>query len=415
MILFLHSVDNQLIMKTILSCIVLFLTRYALIADTNVHTLSAYVYLGEEEDFHVFTTLMFFWYQNNAIIATPGIPTNVTNGAFTVTQMVDDINGPCYTFTLFVSSALLLPVSQFKPTAFTLSMDNVTISLLNQTHDSVTSGNFVYNASIDFCSTMFRDSSPQRMDSTNTIINILRITFENYPSNLILKISDFENDNEIYYKNVFGETTQDSSKYDYFNNTVTFPNMKNGCFNIYMIDPWYQDIDIDSSLNHVRYVIYLNNKTIKYGGYYSDVEITSFCTNSTNTVCLHPKECQNVTIDDAHMVQGWGYQSYYGAIVSMDINPLNFYGANSFQNGKIIPLTQADYNVKWNCEGAFSCYNMNTIHHYSNNWQANCNGWHSCSRSSGRYQTEFYNAYDFYWYVIVYTHTHNEINMFLLL
>ena len=351
-------------------------------------------------------------------------PTNIysypiftdTNPIHTI--IANDNNlGPCYTIYLEALNGDHASIP-FERSSFGVLFDGFWMSLPNQTHT------FDHNLETDtfsinmyWCSILFASLTPS--DTTGNTERRLSISFESYPSNLVLQIYI---NTLIFYKNNFGETTatttsatsrttgisNSNSNYDYnYNYSIVFPNIISTCFNISIIDHNYQDIDLDSSLNHVRYIITLNNKTVKYGGYYSRYEITTVCTFDTS-FCITPNECNNVTMDKSEtIVQGWSYKSYYGSILSnVDDSGLNLYGASSFENGSIVSGVFEYHFQEWLCNGVQSCYNAHfdsityfiTLNTY-------CQGWSACSRLNitrqvNQYHVD-YGSIAFHWYVFV--------------
>lgn len=314
-----------------------------------------------------------YLYQNDSLLNSYWL-TPYTNTTWTT--QVDDQQGQCYEFVLSISTV----ETNFEQTAFMLTFDDKPISLINQTHldDDFTT-------SIQFCSDLFRNNTPSDF-YTHTYnytysTNTLSITFESYPTKLTLEIYNNNDPNTVYYKNEFSDTTQDSTKYSKYNNTIIIPNIQDGCYDIYMIDEYYDDLE--SSLNHIRYIITFNNNTIKYGGYYSSDELTSFCTNDS-LFCVGPNSCSNVTNIDISdtTTSGSSFKNYYASVISGASNAnLNFYGSNSFENGYILDASFTDGDKEFNCNGVFSCSNATfaEITTASKNLEIFCQGFESCS------------------------------------
>ena len=318
--------------------------------------------------------------------------------------------GSCYTYQLFQFADQDIPRS-----SFIIYFDSKRISMFDD-YQSVSTNKI--GASIYFCSTMFRFNTPNTnimntyYNQTYDNLNQLKITFESYPSNLIFKITKKNNENFVYYKNQFGDISYNYNyNYNYNMSTSTrnliLENIKHGCYDIYIIDENYNnDIEIDSTLNHVNYIIKFNNKTISYGGYFSEYELTSFCTSDSyiDSICIEPNNCINTFIPNPNSttINGWSFKSYYKThIDDAPDSILNFYGSNSFEHGLIDRTYNRyfrNYPSNVNCAGSFSCLNSkwDYIQFDALGGRFYCNGFQSCSKIYLRFVT--ITSYEWYAY-----------------
>ena len=330
-------------------------------------------------------------------------------GSFTAQETVtnvyqftynNDSAANCYTYFLTSFDDNVVGFDFVRPSYYFLFSNEGVLSLKGQTHsyeyDFCSS---VYCVRLYFCADLFNTWNKYASNNNNN----LSIAFESFPTGLKLQITNTD-ENIIYYSNSFDAVAAHEKVWsNEYNQSLEFRGIKSGCYEIIFMD---SDFDaIESSLNHVNYIIYLNDTVVNYGGYFAESETNAFCT-SDDYFCVTPYDCQNARFSseiDGEELQFASYKCYFNTYFSM-MTDCTIYceGSYSFENGVIGSIIMIFEYTILNCNGLFSCLNvtLSNIVSVFKGISINCNGFHSCDSikpkiSSSQPNTEFV----FSWYV----------------
>lgn len=304
--------------------------------------------------------------------------------------------------------------------SYSLYIDDKLATLRHQTHTYQRSS-FQFWASVYYTQSYICYYNFTNTTTTTTNNNNLTIAFEGFPDNVTLEIYK---DGTLCYENSFDDTATATTSTELIvtsavnnnykninllDNTIsqsqklTFNNIKDGCYDIIFNDYYFDAID--SSLIHTKYVIYYNDKIIKYGGYYAESESYTFCTNDKFYLqCMIPFQCENIPFDRTYQesIVGNSYKSFYNSTFTYDEDPrYYFYGSYSFENGIVDYVTNDRLDGTWTCQALFACKNskLNKVN-VINPMTIRCQAYRSCENLYQLYWIYHDFGFDFHWCVM---------------
>ena len=312
------------LMMTLLFMILVFITQRVRTLDLSFDLKKPSNY----DDGSVFVTVMHFYTGRSSLMFE--YDTSDEEGNLSPYEIY---NYGCYTFKMFHSTFGIGSIYITEPPSYTLYLNNNAISLNNQTYAGTKSFYYALSSTIYFCLDMFNIDeetestfTTEKDDDDNDddlLSYLLTIEMTQYPENLILNISQ-TNANEdgedvVLYSNSFETTSVATDDDDYYDQTLNFYNISNGCYTITFYDEYFSFFDADLS-NRMKYTILINNIVFAYGGYFGEFESTKICTNDTEIMCMTPYYCENKELEyngnTINTINGHTYKSYYLASIT---------------------------------------------------------------------------------------------------